>query len=222
MKLNSTFMNQIDGIEAVDAEARATIEKCLGATAREILDEGVVDLNFNKLNYTQARTVFLMLERKRVELGPYIGNFTYEDGFLSNFHSCTVIYNQLKFLNAEAAYQSAKTEDPDVRKRFVEYSASQAKRAGRKVLLRADWEDVKEAVMLEVIRIKFRTNPDLADKLIATEFYELIEGNTWGDYYWGVCKGRGKNKLGRILESVRRELRLERWLDGNLKITERA
>ena len=31
-------------------------------------------------------------------------------------------------------------------------------------------------------------------------------GGGWGDVFWGVCKGKGKNRLGRILMAVRQEL----------------
>jgi len=56
------------------------------------------------------------------------------------------------------------------------------------------------------VRAKFEQNPDLAAKLIATGDEELVEGNTWGDTYWGVCRGVGQNKLGKILMNVRQEL----------------
>jgi predicted NAD-dependent protein-ADP-ribosyltransferase YbiA (DUF1768 family) len=34
----------------------------------------------------------------------------------------------------------------------------------------------------------------------------LIEGNTWGDKFWGQVKGEGANYLGRLLMKVREEL----------------
>jgi predicted NAD-dependent protein-ADP-ribosyltransferase YbiA (DUF1768 family) len=37
----------------------------------------------------------------------------------------------------------------------------------------------------------------------------LIEGNTWNDRYWGVCRGTGKNRLGQILMRIRSEIRQE-------------
>jgi hypothetical protein len=59
--------------------------------------------------------------------------------------------------------------------------------------------------MTEIIRLKFQ-NPGLKAKLLATGNQELIEGNTWGDCYWGVCEGNGQNHLGKILMQVREEL----------------
>lgn len=81
-----------------------------------------------------------------------------------------------------------------------------AKRTGRVVLLRADWEEVKVEVMRAVLKAKF-SDPELADALLATNDAELIEGNWWGDKFWGVCRGVGKNKLGQLLMQLRAELR---------------
>lgn len=61
--------------------------------------------------------------------------------------------------------------------------------------------------MHDIVRAKFEQNPDLRQKLLSTGSEELIEGNTWGDTFWGVCKGSGQNWLGRILMFVRDEVR---------------
>ena len=42
--------------------------------------------------------------------------------------------------------------------------------------------------------------------LIKTGNTELIEGNFWGDTFWGICDGVGENNLGKILMRVRKEL----------------
>jgi ribA/ribD-fused uncharacterized protein len=79
----------------------------------------------------------------------------------------------------------------------------EAKKFGRKVKLRDDWNDVRLQIMGEVVLTKFVVNKDLRDKLIATGQRELIEGNTWHDTFWGVCNGKGGNHLGKILMEVR-------------------
>lgn len=61
--------------------------------------------------------------------------------------------------------------------------------------------------MYLVVKSKFEQNSDLKDKLIATGDEYLEEGNTWNDTYWGVCRGKGKNILGKILMRVREELK---------------
>jgi predicted NAD-dependent protein-ADP-ribosyltransferase YbiA (DUF1768 family) len=61
--------------------------------------------------------------------------------------------------------------------------------------------------MEDVVRAKFSQNPELCDQLLDTGDKTLIEGNHWGDRFWGVCDGVGENHLGQILEKVRTELR---------------
>ena len=80
----------------------------------------------------------------------------------------------------------------------------EAKKMGRTLSLRSDWEDVKDEVMMGVLFEKFK-DPELAAKLLATGEAELEETNHWGDKYWGVDSetGEGRNKLGKILMVVR-------------------
>ena len=61
--------------------------------------------------------------------------------------------------------------------------------------------------MLNLVRAKFKQNPGLAEKLLNTGERELVEGNQWGDTFWGVCSGKGENVLGKILMQVRLEIR---------------
>ena len=60
--------------------------------------------------------------------------------------------------------------------------------------------------MYEIVKDKFSRNPELRVKLLNTGDIELIEGNYWGDTFWGVCNGKGENHLGKILMRVRKEL----------------
>ena len=96
------------------------------------------------------------------------------------------------------------------RKNFLGLDPSSAKRKGRRVKLRDDWEEVKDQIMYEIVLNKFSQNEELRKKLIATGDEYLEEGNTWHDTYWGVCNGKGKNKLGKILMQVREELKLDK------------
>ena len=63
-------------------------------------------------------------------------------------------------------------------------------------------------IMSEIIHAKFTQNKDLRILLVNTYPQTLVEGNTWHDYFWGVCDGRGENWLGRILMAER-----VYWLD---------
>ena len=134
--------------------------------------------------------------------------FNGENHYLSNFHNSPMEYGGLRFLNAEAAFQAQKTTDPMIRKQFVGLPPNRAKALGRKVLLRPDWEGVKDEIMYQIVRKKFAQNEDLLLRLKATNDAYLEEGNTWHDTYWGICQytGEGDNKLGEILMRVREEL----------------
>ena len=135
-----------------------------------------------------------------------IDSFRGEYGFLSNFHHHPVRYGGAEWMSAEHAYQAAKTADPDERRMIMESDTpGRAKRLGRKCSMRDGWDGMRESVMLAIVRAKF-VDPKLAARLSATGDAELIEGNEWGDTYWGVCRGRGENRLGRILMTVRDEM----------------
>ena len=133
--------------------------------------------------------------------------FDGEFDFLSNFYESTIYHDGIKYPTVEHAFQAAKTMDLNERIKIANMNTpGKAKRAGRKVALRPDWEQVKFEVMKELVTIKF-LNPDLKAKLLATKNAELIEGNTWNDTCWGVCKGIGQNNLGKILMEVRENLK---------------
>ena len=123
--------------------------------------------------------------------------------FLSNFFLCTIEYEGIIYPSVEHAYQAAKTLDPETRRQCLTMTAGQAKRWGRSLTLRDDWEQVKIAVMDHLLDIKFTPESELAQKLLATSTHELVEGNTWGDTFWGVCNGKGKNMLGTLLMARR-------------------
>lgn len=135
-----------------------------------------------------------------------IASFSGPHRFLSNFWPCHVELDGEVYVSVEHAYVAAKVTDRVVRKLVSECAtAGQVKRLGRKLHLRPDWEAVKLAVMEDLVRQKF-TDPLLRELLLSTGQEELVEGNTWGDTFWGVCKGVGQNHLGRILMKVRAEL----------------
>ena len=138
--------------------------------------------------------------------------------FLSNFYWNEIEHEGIKYPTNEHFFQAMKTLDMDERRQIANsLTPGQAKRMGRKVSLRPDWEDVKEDIMLEGLCIKF-ADEQLADWLVATGDAELVEGTTWHDNEWGDCscpKCRnivGKNKLGKLLMRVRDMIREERGI----------
>lgn len=134
-----------------------------------------------------------------------INEFRGEYAFLSNFYETEIYCWGYKYRNAEAAFQAMK--DPLQASAFVGLDAKAAKRLGRKVCLRKNWEQLKEGFMYTVCFAKFTQNPKLGEKLAATGDKTLIEGNTWSDVEWGVCNGKGKNLLGNILMKVREKIK---------------
>lgn len=127
--------------------------------------------------------------------------------FLSNFYPAPVSMRGEIYPTTEHAFQAAKTLDPAERKTIRSASTpGQAKRLGRTVALRSDWEEIKLDVMAACLRAKFSREP-LRSRLLATDKATLVEGNEWNDTFWGVCRGVGENHLGRLLMEVREELR---------------
>lgn len=135
-----------------------------------------------------------------------INEFKGSTKWLSNFQHAPITYHGLYVPTNEHAFQMAKTverlEQQDI---VFAVTPGRAKRLGRTCTLRPEWEKVKDDVMLEITILKFVQHPDLLKKLLDTGSEELLEGNTWGDCYWGVDleTGRGRNQLGKTLMKVR-------------------
>ena len=138
-----------------------------------------------------------------------IDSFKDEYGFLSNFYPCAIYHDGLEYKCVEAAFQAAKCAYIGDRAGFTALGPGEAKKLGRTVTLRKDWEDVKLFIMAELLAIKFAFNPKLMDMLRDTSNAELIEGNSWHDNFWGSCscqkcKSAPKhNNLGKLLMVVR-------------------
>lgn len=122
-------------------------------------------------------------------------------------------FNEYRWLSnfiggVEQEYQAAKTNDPIFAEKIRKASSpALAKRMGKACPIRPDWEEIKEQTMLSCLRKKFTPGSHFAKLLLETGEQELIEENYWGDTYWGVCKGVGKNRLGVLLMKVRQELK---------------
>jgi hypothetical protein len=135
-----------------------------------------------------------------------IDNFHGYYSWLSNFSPAQISLDGEAYPSVEHAYQAAKSNDIDVRKSIQQMpTAAQAKKVGKLVEIKKDWDLVKLDIMLGLLRQKFQ-NLELKQQLVDTGDAELIEGNWWGDVFWGVCNGIGENNLGKLLMKIRGEI----------------
>lgn len=141
-----------------------------------------------------------------------ITSFDGPNRYLSNFFYATCVYEGVVYPTSEHAYQAAKfpADSPHREKIRVLPTPGETKKHAKafKHLWSPDFHARKLDIMLAVLRSKFLLNTDLRTKLLSTVNppVELIEGNTWGDCYWGVCGGHGENHLGKLLMRVREGL----------------
>lgn len=142
-----------------------------------------------------------------------IDKFDGEFAFLSNFYESPVSDGFTTFPTVEHYFQAAKAvwvKDYD----DIQHAKTpgEAKRLGRKIAIRGDWESIKLDVMETALRKKFAI-PELREKLLATGDAHLEEGNWWHDNFWGVCHcekcqdNMGWNHLGKLLMKIRDDIR---------------
>lgn len=137
-----------------------------------------------------------------------IDRFAGEWRFLSNFSPCPwIVYDGDVYATTEHAYQAAKTLDLAARRAIrATQRPGDAKRIGAHVSLRPDWSIVQRVtIMRDLLVQKFAAGQpiDYLAGLLRTGDATLIEGNTWGDTFWGVCNGEGDNVLGTLLMEIR-------------------
>ena len=153
-----------------------------------------------------------------------INSFSGDYDFLSNFYiqDYYFFYENQRWESAEAAFQAMKYsgQNKQIHKIFSKLSPSEAKALGKVINIRSDWKDVKLSIMRDILKEKFSI-PYLKEKLIETNGYDLIEGNTWHDNFWGNCTCdkckdiEGKNYLGKLLKQIRKNVSLSTAISSN-------
>lgn len=141
---------------------------------------------------------------------PRITSFRGDYFFLSNFSEVypKMYYDRRQLDTSEHLYQWGKP-DNRVYQNLIESAGSpqEARALGRRFPARANWDELKLPWMRLVIAMKFTQNDELRKLLLSTGNIELIEGNTWGDTYWGAIQHNGQwigyNHLGKILMDFR-------------------
>lgn len=144
--------------------------------------------------------------------------FKDEYAFLSNFYPSPIkveLDNETSMIAPTAEHLFHFMKTPSIEEGIAILAAptpDEAKRLGRKCLLRKDWEDIKDKAMYAILAYKF-TIPELREKLLATGDEYLEEGTYWHDNYWGNCHCEkcvdivGQNKLGLLLMEIREDIR---------------
>lgn len=148
-----------------------------------------------------------------------IPKFEGEYRFLSNFAPTPIAARaesgayEIDFPTAEHMFQALKYKAIEpvrgMRSQYVHSivanpDPNHAKKMGRKVKIDvAKWDSIKIEMMRQTVWEKFLQNQNLVQPLLDTDSAMLVEGNTWGDTFWGRVDGRGYNLLGSILMEVR-------------------
>lgn len=130
-----------------------------------------------------------------------------EHGYCSNFYRATIEIDGKVYPTTEHYFQASKTlliDEHEMIRNLL--TPGEAKFAGAHVTLRPGWEEIKEGIMLEGLRAKFTQYSDLKKKLLSTGNANLHEDSPW-DKYWGYVKGKGQDRLGKLLMQVREELK---------------
>ena len=135
-----------------------------------------------------------------------IPSFKGRYSFLSNFYSAEICVDSITYSSVEHAYQAMKTEDKGVRRRVSLMTAKEAKKFGKTVKLRDNWDNIKISIMRDLLKLKF-SNPKLKNLLLETGTELIEEGNYWHDTFWGIYNNKGENHLGLLLMEIRKELR---------------
>lgn len=132
--------------------------------------------------------------------------------FLSNFVPANVEFEGVTYPSTEHAYVAAKTKSEATRFEVLACpTAGAAKKMGKTIPIREDWEQVRLGIMENLLRQKFSI-PEYKELLLETGVQEIVEGNVWHDNFWGSCTcnscgNKGKNNLGKLLMKIRMEAR---------------
>jgi ribA/ribD-fused uncharacterized protein len=135
-----------------------------------------------------------------------------EYGCFSNFSAHPIRLRGRTWPTSEHYFQAQKFAgtpyEEEIRRAKSPMIAARLGRS-RKQPLRRDWDSAKDAIMREAVLAKFTQHDDIRATLLGTGDAEIVE-HTANDSYWADGgDGSGRNMLGRILMSVREELRAQ-------------
>jgi len=124
--------------------------------------------------------------------------------FLSNFWVSPFEFNNITFRTVEHYYQYMKCEDETDRELILNcHTPGDAKKVGKEVKIRSEWNTIKPSIMYVGLSCKFEQNAHLKKRLLATGDSILHENSPY-DMYWGFA---GADMLGSLLMFVRSEIK---------------
>lgn len=131
-------------------------------------------------------------------------------GFMSNFAPYPFSDGNKIWPTSEHYFQAQKFLIPEIQEKIRQIASpmdAALEGRNRQNPLRLDWEEIKDKVMLQALRMKFSQHPEIAKELLATGDAIIIE-HTRNDAYWADWgDGSGKNKLGLLIMQVREEFK---------------
>lgn len=147
-----------------------------------------------------------------------------ENGYLSNWYLSDFLYGNMKFTSAEQYMMYVKAvqfgDEYNMQRIMSTTDVAKIKQYGREVkgYVNNIWASRRYKIMVDGLIAKFKSNPQLAEKLLATGNAILCECAV-KDRIWGIglsmkdpnrfdmTKWRGQNLLGEVLMEVREILR---------------
>ena len=139
-----------------------------------------------------------------------ITEFKGDYDFLANdFNDCKIYIEKddLTYTNLESALIAQKSDDFGTRRKFTRFNAMKARKKLSTIPDNDEWEENKDEIMKDLLRIKFKKGSKLGKKLVETIPAKLINTVTYPDEYYGVRYGEGKNMLGKMLMEIRDEIK---------------
>jgi ribA/ribD-fused uncharacterized protein len=145
-------------------------------------------------------------------------------GFLSNFYPCVFTVDKITYNCSEQYFMKKKQElfDPlnqdlanniisETNPRNIKYYGRQVRNFNEEI-----WDAHKYKIMYDGVFAKFTQNPELSDKLLATQDKILVEASPY-DKIWGIGFNKyealvnkskwGQNLLGHVLMDLRKNLK---------------
>lgn len=135
-----------------------------------------------------------------------ITSFKGDYDFLSNDFVCPFKYGGLEYSNVEAAFIASRSSNEGQKRKISKLSAGNARKKRNKIEEDPEWYDNRDTILYDILKAKFEQNEPLKNKLIKTSTAKLVNTVSYNDIEYGVYMGKGKNKLGKLLMELRKNL----------------